>query len=329
LARGRFDTFERNLYIGHFPADAALGRDSDTVLEPSSDLWGVELQYSFDISVSMNAIIGVVYEDSKTDPYRFVFTSDGETSPFSAYLQSYDNQDSSIYGQLSWHPMLNLSVVLGGRLNDNSDAEKRQFVPRLGVVYALGQDMFLKLLYGEAFRNPDFFEKYVATNGVLWGDPALNREEISNLELGFDATINAMYSFRANAFHLETDELITRRNAILNPNGAEYFNSNGQKISGAELELKVVPSSAQTYYLNISYKTGDDLQKDSELLNISQWTGNLVYSHKFNKSFQARPADPASTWVAGIIPPRWMEPDLLGPISSPICASSSSDPSGG
>lgn len=239
-ARLRFDDVDRDLEIGHFPADAVLGRDADTTAVSDSQMLGTELQYSVPIGDKINVITGLVYEDSSADPYLFIFNTDGVVSPFSAFLDSYDTQDLSLYAQGFFKPNERLTLIAGARYNDNSDAEDTKVVPRMGAVFKLGKDAYLKLLYGEAYRNPDFFEKHVATNGVLWGDPNLGRELIATFDLGLDIHFKERYALRVNAFQLDTEDLISRRGAINNPNGAEYYNSEGEEVQGLELELKGV-----------------------------------------------------------------------------------------
>ncbi len=280
--RLRYDEVSKDFDIGHFPADAALGRDTDTLTKSQSGILGGEIQYSVPLGEKASFITGIVYEDSSTDPYPFIFKSDGAISPFSAYLETYDTQDLSVYAQCFYKPNDRATLIAGARFNDNSDAEDTETVPRLGVVFKMAEEAYVKLLYGEAYRNPDFFEKYAATNGVLWGDPGLHRELIATIDLGFDFHIKDHYALRINAFQLEIDNLIARRAAIVNPNGAEYYNSEGEKVDGVEMEFKAIHARHEAF-LAASYKNGENKLDNSDLAGIAGFTANAAWHYKWDR----------------------------------------------
>ena len=287
LGRLRYDDSDRSFAIGHFPADAALGRDTDTIAYTGGDLLGAELQYTMAFNEKLTLISGFVYESSDADPYTFEFTSDGAISPFSAFLEEYENRDTSAYAQLTFKPGSGYSLIAGARFNDNSDAVDSKVVPRAGAVFRLAGEAYLKVLYGEAYRNPDFFEKYVATNGVLWGDPNLERELISTLDIGLDIRFAERNTFRLNGYALETDNLITRRPAINNPNGAEYFNAGGEDIHGLEVEWRRYSQKGSVTFVNVTLLDGEDNLSHETLTGIPDISANAGTQWHFGKGFRA------------------------------------------
>ena len=153
------------------------------------------------------------------------------------------------------------------------------FVPNLGVVYCPFEKLAVKFLYGEGFRNPSFFEKYVLTIDVLAGDDHLQPERINTFEIGVDYSFSK-YSIRANAFYMQTDRMIERRAlttaelAELNSmpgygtedmtwsKGFVYYNSEGGKYRGIELSFQGIPRSGLSIQGNLTYKTGEDINGD-------------------------------------------------------------------
>ena len=67
----------------------------------------------------------------------------------------------------------------------------------------------LKLLYGQAFRAPNFIELYNANNPVVLGNPKLKPEKIKTYEAGVGYRFTDKLRIDASYFYNKIDDLIS------------------------------------------------------------------------------------------------------------------------
>jgi outer membrane receptor protein involved in Fe transport len=109
--------------------------------------------------------------------------------------------------------------------------------PRLGLIYKPRPQTALKLLYGEAFRSPNAFERYyeTATPGGSRRNPALRPETIKSTELVLEHAPTPSQRIIASAYRNDVSNLISQRY-----DGAAdrfYFdNISGVRAKGYEFE---------------------------------------------------------------------------------------------
>jgi iron complex outermembrane receptor protein len=276
-ARVRYDELDRSDSEVHsFPYDGFLGHEnSDVTLNPSGSLFGAELSLAYTSGDWGSLLGGVVYEKRDADPYLFRFADDGSVHPFTAFAHSPSADDISVFGQGLFELGQRLEAVVGFRFNDDSDAGS-SFVPRLGLVYELSENTFLKALYAEAYRTPDFFEKEVETYNVLYGDAALEPERTRNFDLAIDTALGASYNLRVNAFYLTTSDLIVRVPTddpeTMGENAAVYTNGGGENIWGLEAALMAQPSDKMSLFVNYSWREGEDKDSGADSIYIANHT---------------------------------------------------------
>jgi len=250
----------------------------------------LELSSTFQIGSITALNGGILYEYQHSDPYYFYKYETGEIDKTSsAYLNEYSTSDLAAYLQLETKIAQKLGLIAGLRLNNNKDYGTK-ITPRAGAVYNFSSRFSLKALYGQAFRNPNFFEKYVATVNVLFGDDKLNPEKIDTFDLGMDWLLDKNNSLRVNYFYLSTNDLITRSKVIPagekgnTKNTPQYGNSLGQKISGLEAELKGRILTRIDYFLNVSsIFSAKEKKDDSDVLFVPKFLSNGGFNIKFGK----------------------------------------------
>lgn len=141
-----------------------------------------------------------------------------------------------LYVQDEWNFTKDWTVTAGVRHDRYSDFGGTTN-PRVAVVWDASLDLTAKLLYGRAFRAPSFNEQYGINNPVNRGNPDLQPETISTLELAFTWQANKDAEVNFNVFRYGMRDIIS---AIPNPPpapGTTYNNAGSQNGSGAELEL--------------------------------------------------------------------------------------------
>ncbi len=292
-ARLRYDTIDRTQYIGHFPYDGFEGHaDSSTVMESSGWLWGGEVSLSYAPSSRVSLLGGVVYEERETDPYLFRFLDDGSIHPYTAYHDSHDASNTAVYGQALLGIAPRTDAVVGFRYDDDSDAGDA-LLPRLGLVHRLGDSLYLKLLYAEAYRTPDFFEKYVSTYNVLFGDAGLDRERTRSLDVALDATLGGAYNLQVDAFVLRTSDVVTRvptsRPDITGPGASEYVNAEGDQIWGLEAAFIAQPAAGLRAFASLAYLEGESRATDAELTDFANYTATAGVSLRLGPALAVKP----------------------------------------
>ncbi|GAA3911984.1 TonB-dependent receptor [Litoribacillus peritrichatus] len=255
----------------------------NSTLDTQSSMWAFDLNYEWHIQPGMSLISGLEIEHDKSEPYSVTFNDTGADNQLTPYYGEIRTTNKSIFTQWKWQANDQLSLIAGGRLNHNEDAGISDFVPRLGAVYSLSPDTRIKLLYGEAFRNPDYLERYSESNVIL-GDQSLDREKIKTLDLGIDTQWKTL-ALRINAFYQQLEEGIVRQ-PPMNGASATYVNGNDVNIWGLESELKYSLNKQLSGFVNISYKEGQDSQNNG-LEYIAHIQGNASVAYKASKYWGA------------------------------------------
>ncbi len=287
-------------YIDFFPPVAGVGTPIDCT--NSGQKYGLDLDGRMEVMDNHAVEAGLYYEGQKAYPYQWTNMVTGAVSPYSTYLREYFTDDLSVYAQVDVAALSNLRVVGGLRYNHNRDYGDTN-VPRGSIIYTALENLFVKLLYGQAYRNPTFFEKYVNTQNVLYGDPDLSPERIETLELSTDWVAADDHAVRLTLFSLSTNDMIGRvvnwsagqvppvtlledRGAPTTPtrNTPGYGNTKGQQINGVEIELKgQLLDEMLGYTLNAAYKEGKEKTDWSPIQFLDQIVGNVVLTSRIDR----------------------------------------------
>ncbi len=284
----QFDNPSTN--IGYFPVKGYPGHAESTVeLVASGNVIGSELQFNIKLSDAITNVSGVVFESYKTDPYLFKYTTDGAISPFSAYVNSYSSNNFAGYSQFNIKASDIFSFVAGIRVVKDKDISDVFFSPRTGMIIKLSKDYFVKVLYGQAFRSPTFFEKYASTKNVLFGSTNLKAEKISTLDVGLEGELNKNTKFRLNGFYELTSDEISRvptsKPAEHGATAAMYVNSGQLKVFGAEFNVNGIIEDHAYYGLNFSWKGGktEFNNAETDVMGIAKITANGWFSYRYDR----------------------------------------------
>jgi len=281
-----FDYLHKSEDINNYPSpDPWLGTRRKMIQDYSGYKLGTDVQLSYKLIENLAGIFGIYYQSVHTSPYYFN-NPDGSHEPTalevntnypghgsyyplgaSAFTKPDDTYDAAPYLQLTYNPSERLNVVVGIRANYNKNYGFA-YAPRIGVVLETIKNLYFKILYGSAFRNPSFFELKVNTLNVLQGNPDLKPEKIDTVEAGFDYKLG-LNVLRVNYFYESTDDLITRcKTTSAGEYGHSkptpmYGNSEGQIIQGVESEIKGFLVKKINYFVNGSYIMGVQKQTNA------------------------------------------------------------------
>lgn len=107
--------------------------------------------------------------------------------------------------------------------------------PRLALIWATTPWLTSKLMYGEAFRPPAFFELYAINNPVAQGNPQLAPEKLSSSELAFSITPAAAWTLDINLYRFRIEDFI---DFVQDPGGS-FTAQNASRIRGRGLETEL------------------------------------------------------------------------------------------
>lgn len=129
--------------------------------------------------------------------------------------------------------------------------------PRAALVWKTFEKLSTKLLYGEAFRAPNFTDLYTKNNPVALGNSHLKPETIRVYELGFSYLINPKLTTNLNFFTYRVHNIIA---FVRDANGvtATAQNFGVQDGNGFELESIFNPSSEFSFTGNYSFVKSTD-----------------------------------------------------------------------
>ncbi len=233
---------------------------------------GTELQIDFDLFEDNHLIIGGLYENIRQFDVKLYTNYDPTTTtanllPLGSFQDVTSwanfNKDTkreiwAAFIQDEWDIMDNLNVTAGGRYDHYSDF-KDTFNPRVGVVWGFMENADLKLLYGQAFRAPNFVELYNANNPTVIGNPNLKPEKIRTYEASVGYRFTDNFRVDMDYFINLIDDLIVR-DATVSP--AQYANKEGARIRGIEIDLtgNYTPSN----YWKVSYTYQEPKDSDTK-----------------------------------------------------------------
>lgn len=208
--------------------------------DSSTNKWiGAEAQLCWDIMEFNRIIVGIEHKNNLRADYRnryaeaMLFSRDEPFSSTSVYIQD----------ELQIRDNLNIT---GGIRADYHTAAGLLVVPRFGIIYNPHNKTALKLLYGSAFRSPNFNELYLSFPEESKESVELQSEKISALELTAEQQIGDNVYTVMSLYYNRVSNLIDQR---LDPTDSllQYQNNKAVRALGAEIEVNTRSQYWRTY----------------------------------------------------------------------------------
>ncbi|MCB9397976.1 MAG: TonB-dependent receptor [Acidobacteria bacterium] len=238
---------------------------------------------------------GLVVEKLHGSPVVF---ETGVSDPFVLIERESNSTDWATYANAAYKPDEETRWILGIRHTED-DESGGHFDYRLGYIREWNALWHIKLLYGTAFRAPQFDELYQNAPPVILGDPELKPEVLD----GFDASLlyaNTRFSAEITGFWNRTDREIR---AV--PNTDEipmYTNLKGREGAGLEWDLSWHVPHFKTYFRGSRLFTSKD--RASNESNLKQTIATVIaagLTWQFHPEFVLN--------VHGIYNGAWLESD--------------------
>jgi iron complex outermembrane receptor protein len=232
----------------------------------SSKRWGSEIRYSRDLSSRMSLICGAEYQKA----YEMRQLNYDDDPYYTEYLNISESFDlRSYYLQTDLDAGESVRVVAGVRMDDYSTFGQ-QWSPRAALMYRPSSSGMLKLLYGEAFRAPNDYERSYDIPDVQVGNQELQPEEIATSELVWEQKLGRQSRLVASLFRFDLRNIITQ---VETDEGLPQFrNAGGVRSEGVELQFESYARNGAIGHLGFSAlhardkTTGEDISNSPKLL---------------------------------------------------------------
>ncbi|MET0533169.1 MAG: TonB-dependent receptor [Steroidobacter sp.] len=270
--RGFYDLFR---YEGAFPGDYALpGEPMDRVVyvDDTTGRWaGTELQLTARPSDRYTVVIGGEYRVNIAEDQLAY----DDVEPRYYYLNRAD--DSAILGLFAQGEARlrdDFTLTAGLRYDHYGETIGSTTNPRLAAIYNPTERSAVKLMYGEAFRAPNPYERYYHPTQALVSE--LQPETIRTYELVYEHYLGSRYRLSLSGYSYDIDGLITQTEL----SGERYFaNLDDVRARGVEVELEANYQSGAILRGSLAIQRADDVASGRELSNsphqLAKLTGSL------------------------------------------------------
>ena len=271
---------------GHFYNLGVPGWSSDDSMLGTPSMknkkYGLELGTTYEFAKNNTLTLGLVYEKVKhydlehhTNFNPLTFISLGSFQDITSWGNwgvPAEREIMAVYLQDEWEIIEDVHLTGGVRYDHYSDFGGVAN-PKIGLVWSFLSNAEFKLLYGEAFRAPNFEELYLANNPATKGNSDLEPERIRTYEasLGYrpirdvEITVSSFY----NKFR-DRIELV----ATSTPGLSEFQNKGEATIYGIETEAQY-RWDAMRVYANYTWQRPKDDETDVLLQDVPSYRWNL------------------------------------------------------
>lgn len=257
----RYDYYDQDPFVRIFPAGASGLYTNGMVAIPlvKNRNIGVEEQLSWNVLDGHDLILGASFdvmrqygtsEMTNYDPNTFLPLVPPVLQGTADWNRDVTREVWALYGQYEWRALENLNITLGGRYDHYNDFGGTTN-PRAALVWSFLENADLKLLYGKAFRAPNFVELYNTTNPVVVGNSKLNPEKIETYEAGLAYRFNRFFAAELNYFYSEIKNMIIWNTNV--PLGKPAFYDNIGSAITQGVELGINGAYERNLYWKLSY----------------------------------------------------------------------------
>jgi len=207
-------------------------------------------------------------------------------TPF-AYLPDAHRSVWSLVAQDEWQLAENWQLTAGVRYDDYSDFGGT-VNPRVALVWDINEQISSKLLYGKAFRAPNFAEQFTQNNPVVLGNKNLNPETINTYEWALDYHPFSSLRTAANVYFYKINNVISavpdtgRLTSI-------YQNSGNQEGYGTEFEWNWQAFENWNLIGNYAWQHSTNEQTNREVSGVPRHHVYAAIQWQFMSNWQFQP----------------------------------------
>ena len=236
-------------------------------------LWDGEVQFTSTHFAGHRIVFGL--EHRRDDRVR---QRNYDVDPYVSYLDRRDSaQTTGIYVQdeitFSERWLLNLGVR-----RDQPSEDAGATSPRLGLIFKPQPQTAFKLLYGEAYRPPNAFERYYATDtsGGFLNSPDLKPEQLRSREFVIEHALSASQRIVFSAYRNDVQDLIAQKSDSA-ADRFYYTNVGDIRSTGSEIRWQARLPHGLHARLSASWQRTEDQETGQRITNspARQFKANL------------------------------------------------------
>ena len=262
--------YDRYGYDGDYPLTNYMNVDEGDIKQV-----GTELRYGLDASADLSLVAGFEYRDvydvsitnKNVEPVaelRYVTAPEDD---------SFSNTGLYLQGE---YDLLDNVLLIGGLRYDDYSTFGAQWSPRAALMYSPSLKTTLKLLYGEAFRAPNEFERNYELDTdyyAMCSNEALEPEEISTWELVVEHNLYGNIRLVTSIFRFEVEGLISQETVQLLPIAVLQFQNTTDTIRSEGLDIQVESDLGGGIkgYVNFSTSRTKNLVTETKLTNSPEY----------------------------------------------------------
>ena len=242
--------------------ELAANRDYDL-----SKSWGGEVRLALPIGRYASLTSGVEYIDA----YSLLLDNYDITPDYVDYANAKGSRSAcSLYTQAETMLGARLRLIAGARLDDYS-SYGRNWSPRAALVYKPDSSNTIKLLRGEAFRAPNFYETDYYDSYSTVANHNLRPETITTSEIVWEKE-SAHTRLTASLFRFDLDQVITQTTL---PDEMQQFQNQGSvRSQGFEFQAERRSSAGFTGYLGFTLLRATEVETDEPVSNSPRFQAN-------------------------------------------------------
>lgn len=239
---------------------------------------------------SKNIGTGVITDNTQTVVNGQLTNLTG--TPF-VYLADTNRSIWSLVAQDEWQIAQNWQLTSGVRYDNYSDFGGT-LNPRLALVWDINEQLTGKLLYGRAFRAPNFSEQGTQNNPVVLGNKHLKPETINTTELAFDYRPLLSLHTTLNVYYYEINNLIS---AVPVANGLNQYQNNGnQNGYGSEFEWEWQWNQQWQIKGNYAWQHATNADTKQRITGVPEHHIYVALGWHFSPQWQVQPQ---LNWISG------------------------------
>ena len=201
-----------------------------------------------------------------------------------------DRRIGSAFVQDSWNVVPRLGITAGLRYDHYSDFGST-VNPRAAAVLRLPHDLYVKALYGRAFRAPSIFESTVNIPGAVVGNPALQPSTIDTYEIGL--------LYKRKTLRLSGNYFMARPRDFILPTkpltadgigtAQSFINAPGLNTQGVEIEGRQTFGFDNSVFVNATIQRPEDSVTGQRFPDVPAVMANLGLSAGAGRFFVVSP----------------------------------------
>ena len=286
-----YDNYEQKPNVKLYPNGFAGIFPDGMIAKPlvKDGTFGSELQVDWDVFKGNHLIAGFSFEELQQYDVHQLTNFNPETGAPLGSVQEVANwnknatrQIFATYLQDEWQLQKQVNLTTGVRYDHYSDFGDT-VNPRVGLVWSFLDNADLKLLYGQAFRAPNFQELYNINNPVLVGNPKLKPEQIHTYEAGLAWRFNRFFAANLNYFYSYIYDQIGWVPTTTPSTPAVNANIGNSVTQGIELEANGAYGTGLHWKFSYTYQDPRNADNDQRLPYVPSQRVNAAVNYALTK----------------------------------------------